>query len=461
MSNNRSILISLLIFISVSALLAMPFIFLPAESLSTYGKISILTLGVLVLLIAVKYFIPSLIGVSRPADVEDLKRFPFVSIIISVYNEEKVLPRTIEGLLALDYPQDRIEFIYVYEEKCTDHSEEIILSYARSAPRVKPLKRAMSPEDKVVANPKADSMNYGLEHARGEIVGFLDADHSLAKGAIQRAIYWLDKDEVACVRGRIRAINKEETFLAKLVGVERDIAECLSAYGNFLLGGFTHFPGGQGFFRREIFQKIGLFNHDMLVEDIDFSARVHENGYEIVVDPGISSWEEVPATLSSLWKQRMRWSLGWMQCAIKHFIPTFKSKMPRSKQLDIAFCWSSTFLTVITTFCIPMIIINAALLHGTSYFGPFLHTFGIFCGVTPSVTIGLILTCDYLEGESFRWDEILCMPIFLPYLIALSFISFSAFVVKFILRSRISFIKTPKSGYNELVETPVVCAKLE
>jgi len=356
--DNKSILLSLLIFIFVSALLAMPFMFLPIESLSIYGKVSILTLIGLVLFMAVKYFIPSLIGVSRPGDVEDLKRFPFVSIIISVYNEEKVLPRTIESLLSLDYPKDRIEFIYVYQENCTDRSEEVILSYARSDSRVKPLKREMSSEDKVVVNPKADSMNYGLEHVKGEIIGFLDADHSLVRDAVQRAIYWLNKDEVACVRGRIRAINKGENFLAKLVGVERGIAECLSSYGTFLLGGFTHFPGGQGFFRREIFQEIGLFNHDMLVEDIDFSAKVHENGYEIVVDTGISSWEEVPATLSSLWEQRMRWSLGWMQCAIKHFIPTLKSKMSRSKQLDTLFCWSSTFLTVITTFCIPVIIIN-------------------------------------------------------------------------------------------------------
>ena len=87
-----------------------------------------------------------------------------------------------------------------------------------------------------------------------------------------------------------------------------------------------------------------------------------------------------------------------------------------------------------------------------SYFDPFLHIFGIFCGVTPSVTIGLMLTCDYLEGEDFRWDEILCMPVFLPYLIGLSFISFTAFVAKFILRSRLSFIKTARSGYNEPVE---------
>lgn len=459
MLDKKGILISLLMFISISLFLATPFMLFPLETLDTYSKITISALTVLVLLMAVKYFIPSLIGISRIEDVKDSNWLPFVSIIVSVYNEEKVLPRTIESLLALDYPWDRIEFIYVYEDKCTDRSEEIILSYASRDSRVKPLKREMSPEERAVVNPKADAMNYGLEHATGEVVGFLDADHSLSRDVLPRALYWLGKDEVACVRGRIRAINKKENLLAKLVGVERDIAECLTSSGTFLLGGFTHFPGGQGFFRREIFQKIGLFNHDMLVEDIDFSARMHENGYEIVVDPGISSWEEVPTNLSSLYKQRMRWSVGWMQCATKHFIPTLKSRMSRSRQLDTLFCWSSTFLSVITTFCIPVVIINAIFLHGVNYFGPFLHTFGIFCGVTPATTIGLMLSYDYLEGEKFRWDEILCMPIFLPYLIMLSVISFVAFVSKFILGSKISFIKTARSGYNEPSAVQGVCAQ--
>ncbi len=38
---------------------------------------------------------------------------PFVSVVMVVRNEEKVLPLKLDNLLSLDYPEDRLEVVVV------------------------------------------------------------------------------------------------------------------------------------------------------------------------------------------------------------------------------------------------------------------------------------------------------------------------------------------------------------
>ena len=79
-----------------------------------------------------------------------------------------------------------------------------------------------------------------------------------------------------------------------MVALERDSIERIGIYGAYKLGGFANFGGAHGFFKREIFEKIGLFDEEILCEDIDFSVRLHMAGYEIIHNPDLQSWEEVP-----------------------------------------------------------------------------------------------------------------------------------------------------------------------
>lgn len=67
---------------------------------------------------------------SRPRPRPDPPdEWPLITIVLPVYNEERVLARTIESLLALDYPADR-RFVLVVSDASTDGTDQIARSYA-------------------------------------------------------------------------------------------------------------------------------------------------------------------------------------------------------------------------------------------------------------------------------------------------------------------------------------------
>jgi len=62
----------------------------------------------------------------------------------------------------------------------------------------------------------------------------------------------------------------------------------------------------------------------MLTEDIDSTLRAITSGARIAYDEKVLSYETAPTTFVSLLKQRLRWSQGWTQVAIRHAIPSMQ-----------------------------------------------------------------------------------------------------------------------------------------
>jgi cellulose synthase/poly-beta-1,6-N-acetylglucosamine synthase-like glycosyltransferase len=67
----------------------------------------------------------------RQPPLEDPAEWPMITLTIPAYNEEANIGRTIESLLALDYPAERRQ-ILVVSDASTDRTDEIVRSYAAS-----------------------------------------------------------------------------------------------------------------------------------------------------------------------------------------------------------------------------------------------------------------------------------------------------------------------------------------
>jgi len=87
---------------------------------------------------------------------------PFVSIILPVYNEEQYLEQCLKKLSELSYPRDHYEVIVV-DNGSTDSSMEIAQRYADQCLLI------------VDVNVGA-VRNFGVKHASGSILTFLDSD---------------------------------------------------------------------------------------------------------------------------------------------------------------------------------------------------------------------------------------------------------------------------------------------
>ena len=119
---------------------------------------------------------------------------PFVSIVMVVRNEEKVVARKMENLLALDYPEQNAEIVVV-SDGSTDGTEAILRDYARN-PRVHAMLNQLS-------RGKASGLNDALEVAHGEIVVFTDVRQTLEAQGLRLLVENFADPQVGCVSGEL------------------------------------------------------------------------------------------------------------------------------------------------------------------------------------------------------------------------------------------------------------------
>src|ERR1051325_5578804 len=96
------------------------------------------------------------------------KRYPSTTIIVPCWNEERTIGGTLDSLLALDYPQDKLT-IMVVDDGSKDNTGAVAAQYAQMHPgRIEYHYKENGG--------KWTALNYGLERTQAELVGCLDAD---------------------------------------------------------------------------------------------------------------------------------------------------------------------------------------------------------------------------------------------------------------------------------------------
>jgi cellulose synthase/poly-beta-1,6-N-acetylglucosamine synthase-like glycosyltransferase len=120
---------------------------------------------------------------------------PSVSVIVAAYNEEPVIERRLENLLALDYPPDRLEVV-VASDASGDRTNELVEAVAAREPRVRLLDCPRG--GKVAAQDRA------VRETAGEVVAFSDANATWAPDALRLLVANLADRDVAYVCGRLR-----------------------------------------------------------------------------------------------------------------------------------------------------------------------------------------------------------------------------------------------------------------
>jgi len=116
---------------------------------------------------------------------------PAISIIIPVYNEEKVIREKIENTLSLDYLKERREIIVV-SDASNDRTPEIVKDYDKDGVNLFELSRRKG---------KAGALNLGLQKAKNEIVIFSDASIILEQDALKKIVGKFIDPGVGCISG--------------------------------------------------------------------------------------------------------------------------------------------------------------------------------------------------------------------------------------------------------------------
>lgn len=243
--------------------------------------------------------------ISNSDTVKD-EYLPVVSIIVPAYNEEIMIEQSINSLLNLDYPKDKLEIIVV-DDGSTDNTKEICEKFLWRIKLINLIKNSGA---------KAIPLNIGLEHAKGEIIACLDADSVVEKDALRKMIPYFSDKEVAAVTPALKVWNPRN-LLQKLQWFEYIFAIFLRKL-MALINCIYVTPGPFTLYRRSILLIVNGFDKDNITEDMEIALRLQSHHYRIENAINANVYTLAPSDLRDIYAQRRRWYGGLMYNSMKY-----------------------------------------------------------------------------------------------------------------------------------------------
>ncbi len=224
------------------------------------------------------------------------------TIIIPCFNEEKTVGATVESLLALEYPKEKLSIILV-DDGSTDATVEIMRRYEDNPCVTIHIKENGG---------KYTALNAGIQIAKhADIIGCLDADSFVEPDALRIAVEVFDNPKVMATtsamsvympRTIIQHIQYAEYII--LIAMRHILASVNSLYVT---------PGPFSLYRSQVFKEIGHFAHGYQTEDLEMALRMQRAHMFIENSPRVRVYTKAPSTIAALIRQRVRWTSGFLR----------------------------------------------------------------------------------------------------------------------------------------------------
>lgn len=287
------------------------------------------------------------------------KDLPAVSIVIPTYNRQSRLTSCLESVLALDYPQEKLEIIVV------DDSSPVPVDLEGILESVQPLLRLIRmPENRG----QGAARNEAVKQAKGEIIAFLDDDCLASKGWLKALVPCFQHPDVAAAGGRVESAN-----------LARPLEKYEQVQSPLLMGGnqrkvrkgsaLSYLATCNLLVRKKSLLSVGSFDPELRVgEDVDLCRRILERGELIYYLPAGLVFHHHRSELIPFLKRRFNY--GQSEARLH-------TRNPKEKRMLVFFPGNS-------------IILGATILTA------------LLAGVLPALAAGMGLTVLNLFRQSVR-----------------------------------------------------------
>ncbi len=201
---------------------------------------------------------------------------PSVCLLISAFNEEKIIRKKIENSLSLDYPKDKLT-ILVASDGSDDRTVAIAEDYEDLG--VKLFHRSSR-------SGKSDVLNHVVKTLDEDIVVFTDANAMFADDALKKLARRFNDPKIGCVVGKLRYVDRRTTSVARGEGLywryEGMLSMLESSLGSVLVANGSIFA-----IRRDLFPK--LFAE--VANDFQIPMEIGSQGYGVVYEPEAMAFE--------------------------------------------------------------------------------------------------------------------------------------------------------------------------
>ncbi len=276
----------------------------------------------------------------RSICTETSAALPTCTLIVAAYNEQGFIAEKIKNTLALNYPKDKISFLFITDGS-TDRTPEIISQY---------------PEIQLMHSPnrlgKIAAVQRAVAVVTTETMVFTDANTFLNPDALIKLCRHYTDPKVGAVAGEKRVHIEENADATAGEGFYWKYESKLKIWDSEL----NSVVGAAG----ELFSvKTALYepiHPDSIIDDFMISMLIAKKGYRIVYEPEAFATETSSANIKEELKRKIRIAAGGLQSIIR-----LKSLLLPIKQPLLSFQYISH--RVLRWTVVPFLMITALLLN--------------------------------------------------------------------------------------------------
>lgn len=230
------------------------------------------------------------------------RALPDVTLLVAAFNEEDCIEEKIKNSLNLDYPEDKLNLLFVTDGS-TDCTLEIITKY----PQIKVLHQKER-KGKVAA------VNRAMRHVNSPITVFTDANALINREAILRMVMQYQNPKVGAVAGEkkiMMELNSDASSAGE--GIYWKYESLLKKWDseiNTVVG-----AAGELFsIRTKCYEFI---KEDTIIEDFFLTLRIAQKGFKVAYEPGAYAIETSSLSVKEELKRKIRISAGGFQAIVR------------------------------------------------------------------------------------------------------------------------------------------------
>lgn len=347
------------------------------------------------------------------------QKWPWVTIIVPVYNSEDTLFDCIRSIDRQTYPKQAMQIILANNQSTDDSFG----AYARAQDAFPNLFLRYVNTDKG----KARALNAAIYESIGSYVINIDSDGLLEPNAVKNMVLRFESDNsIAAMTGAVLP--------------QRQLVQQVSGWWHRLLAKNEYYEYAQAFlsgrtiesfrdqlftmsrafsaFRREVLMETFLYDTDTIGEDTDMTFQIRTRlGKKVVICANAIFYVEPISGFAELYTQRQRWQRGELEVAQNYMAQTaslrgfFKDFLVRRIMIDHTF----TFPRMIWTFATLVLIAfgYSTLVVGLSYL--LIYGLYVLVGVINFISVGILLKPYPAERRFYSrlWWLTLTLPIYM------------------------------------------------
>ena len=246
---------------------------------------------------------------------------PFVSVVTPTHNEETIIRKKLDNLLATNYPMQKLELIFV--DDSTDSTTSIIRDYTLKYPNV----RLIAFNSRMGYSP---CMFAGVKESKGDIIVLSDAGSFHDGDTISNLVRHFSDSRIGAVTGKDVILNLEEGVGSSEAFYMRLYNSVRAAETN--MDSTFYFKGEASAVRKNLISDLSGVGATF---DTATALFIRQKGYKTIFDSEAKFYEYAPLMRNERIKQKTIRAANWMKILLKFRGMAFNRKYGKFGMLTL------------------------------------------------------------------------------------------------------------------------------